>query len=109
MDVDMQALPSTIGAASGNNDGLDDEVLTHNPGPDDPRTWKAGNELKMFMEPIDAEGGGDDGRWEDGVVFIKMDQVMRPGYALVDDTHRGQRAGWVPIEHLQGGLGAGNN
>ena len=31
----------------------------------------------------------------------KMDQVMRPGYALVDDARGGQRTGWVPIEHLR--------
>ena len=68
---------------------------------DDPRTWKANDEPKRFMEPIDAKGGGDDGRWEDGVTLILLDLDVCPGQVLVNDVHRGERSGWVPFGHLR--------
>ena len=42
----------------------------------------------------------------DNIVFInwKMDQVTRPGFALVDGARGGDRTGWVPIEHLRPGF-----
>ena len=60
-DADTQTLLSIMGAASNNNEGSDDEVLTRNPKSDDPRTWKADDELEMLMEPIDAKDNSDDG------------------------------------------------
>ena len=101
VDADTQALLRIMGGANDSDEGSDDEVLMCNPRSDDPRTWKADDELEMFMEPVDTEDGGDDGRCEDGVVFIKMDQIVRPVYALVDDVRGGERTGWVAIEHLR--------
>ena len=64
---------------------------------DNLKTLKADGKLEMFREP---EGEADDGHWEHGVVFIKLDQIKHPGYVLVDDGHSGFR-GWVPIEHVR--------
>ena len=50
------------------DEGSDGEVLMRNPRSDDPRMWKADDGLEMFMEPVDAEDEGNDGRWEGGVV-----------------------------------------
>ena len=55
VDADTQALLRIMGGANDSDEGSDDEVLMCNPRSDDPRTWKADDELEMFMEPVDTE------------------------------------------------------
>ena len=60
-DADTQTLLSIMGAANDSDEGSDDEVLTRIPRSDDPRTWKAGDELEMFVEPVYDGRGDNDG------------------------------------------------
>ena len=76
----------------------DDEVIIHNSRSEDPSTWKMDDELEVFTR-LDEEDE-DVGCWEDGVTFVKIDQVTRPGFVMVDDK-TGDRTGWISIEYVR--------
>jgi hypothetical protein len=98
-DADTQTLLSIMGGDTDDEAiGSDDEVILGNSRSEDPSTWRMDDELEIFTALGDEDE--DVGRWEDGVTFVKMDQVARPGFVMVDDR-TGDRTGWVPIEHVR--------
>ena len=98
-DADMQTLLSIMGGDTDDKEvGSDDEVIFRNSRSEDPSTWRMDDELEVFTMLSEEDEGA--GRWEDGVTFVKMDQVTRPGFVMVD-RRTGDRTSWVPIEHVR--------
>ena len=97
-DANTQTLLSTMGGDTDDEEvDSDDEVIFRNSRSKDPSTWRMDDELEVFTR-LDEEDE-DVGRWEDGVTFVKIDQVTRPGFVMVDDR-TGDHTGWIRIEHV---------